>query len=119
MKKERPRGKLSVVTADQRSSRLGAASPCVSLTREHARHHLLLLEPYRLFTRARSPAETERRGPWKYCTRAVVGLMCMPRCWWPVCEAGEERSADLLDHDGRLTEAVGLVDAGRRYARGD
>jgi len=43
MKKEKPRGKLSVVTADQRSSRLGAARPCVSLTREPARHHQLLL----------------------------------------------------------------------------
>src|SRR6266508_353070 len=121
MKKEKLRGKLSVVTAVQRSSRLGAASPCVSLTREPARHHQLLLRARiadSLLVQAlpRGPKGGSDGSPvclllWDRCTRQDVGGV--------PDEGGAERSPHLLDHDRRFAAVAGLAHPGRVHARGD
>src|SRR5882672_11473416 len=121
MKREKERDKVGVVTADQRSSRLGAASPCVSLTREPARRHPLLLRAriadsgfalvLPLGPKGEAHGSAVRLLLWHRCARQDVGGV--------PAEGGAQKSPYLLDDDGGLAAPARLAHPSRVHARSD
>jgi len=119
MKKEQARGKLESVRRTKGRVAL-VREPCVSLTRELARHHTVVVSTHsRLFTRAGSPAGPKGAEHGKYGTRVVVALTCTPSASGVPVEGGEERSAHVLDHDRGLAAPTRLAHPSRVHARGD